>query len=233
MGEITVDGRNLKEFGITADGAAAFDSAEWEYEKVTIPGRNGDLLLPVKRMKNVQVSYKAGITQNFARNAKAARSYLMLGGYRRIEDTYDPDTFRVGIFTGPMGFDTISLNRAGETTLVFDCKPQRWLKSGEYGRSMSNGETINNEWHPAKPEMTISGNGAATIQVGKSSISITDIKGSITLDCDTLNAYSGSENRNHDIQVSGGWPILEHGGTQISWTGNIRSVVLTPHWWMP
>lgn len=233
MGEITIDGRNLKDFGINVDGGQSFDSPEWEYEKVTIPGRNGDLLLPVKRMKNVQVSYKAGITKDFARNAKAARSFLMLGGYRRIEDTYDPDTFRMGIFTGPMEFDTIFLNRAGETTLVFDCKPQRWLKSGESGVFVNSGDMITNDWHPAKPEINISGNGAATIQVGNSYIRIADIKGSITLDCDTLNAYSGSENRNHDIQVSGGWPVLEHGGTQISWAGNIRSVVMTPHWWMP
>lgn len=234
MGKIWIDGRSLKDFGITADGSQVFNSAEIEYEKVSVPGRNGDLILPRKRMKNIPVPYKIGITKDFAARAAAARSFLTLGtGYRRIEDSYHPDTFRLGLFAGPIEFDVAFLNHAGETTLVFDCKPQRFLKSGERPFAVSNGDAVINEWHPANPDIIITGNGAADIGVGTSHIHISEIGGSITLDCDTLNAYDGATNKNGAITVTGGWPVLEHGETEVSWSGGIKSVTIIPHWWMP
>lgn len=233
MGEIWIDGRSLKGFGIYADGSQSFNSAEIEYEKKSIPGRDGDLLLPVKRMTNIQVPYKVGITHDFRRNAQAAKVFLLRGGYRRIEDSYSPDSYRLGLFAGPIEFDMAFLNRAGETTLMFDCKPQRFLKSGEKSFAIASGMKVCNLWMPAKPEIVITGTGAADIRVGASQVHIAEIGGSITLDCDVLNAYDGVTNKNNLVTVKGGWPVLAHGETEISWTGGIQSVTMIPHWWTP
>lgn len=233
MHNLWVDGRCLKEFGIYVSGEKTFGSSEWQYESISIPGRNGDLIIPQKRMKNIPVSYPAFINRRFSENAAAARFYLLSTGakYRRIEDDYHPDSFRLGIFSGPIDFDTRFLNLSGETDLVFDCKPQRFFKSGDRSQIVQSGQTLWNSWMPALPLIRIKGSGSGNLVVGKSSIEITDIPGAITIDSDTQNAYNGLSNLNNNIRVSGGFPALDTGETKITFSGGITAVEITPRWW--
>ena len=233
MHKLWIDGRCLKEFGIYVSGEKTFGAPEWQYESISIPGRNGDLTIPQKRFKNITVSYPAFITSKFAENAAAARFYLLSSGvkYRRIEDDYHSDSYRLGIFSGPIDFDTRFLNLSGETNLVFDCKPQRFLKSGEQAIQIQNRQVIFNSWMPAFPLIQISGTGSGEIAVGSSTIEITNIPKAITIDSDTQNAYNGLSNLNNNIIVTGGFPVLETGETTIAFSGGITAIKITPRWW--
>ena len=61
--------------------------------------------------------------------------------YQRLEDDYHPDEYRMAIFTGPLDFDTRFLNRSGETTLNFNCKPHRYIKAGTWMQALENGKS--------------------------------------------------------------------------------------------
>ena len=55
-------------------------------------------------------------------------------GYQRLEDSYEPDIYRMARYVGPLDIENvIGLNRAGHFTLEFDCKPQKFLKQDEDG----------------------------------------------------------------------------------------------------
>ncbi len=55
-------------------------------------------------------------------------------GYQRLEDSYEPDIYRMARYVGPLDIENvIGLNRAGHFTLDFDCKPQKFLKQDEDG----------------------------------------------------------------------------------------------------
>lgn len=233
MHNLWVDGKCLKEFGIYVSGENAFNAPEWDYEGQTVPGRNGNLIIPDNRMKNISVSYPAFIRQKFRENAQAARLYLLSAGakYRRIEDDYHPDSYRLGVFAGPMDFDMKFLNHGGETNLVFDCKPQRFLKSGEFPVQVKSGQKLLNQWMEALPLIQIAGTGSGQLVVGNSRVDITGMAGTIALDCDVQNAYSGTLNLNNNITITGGWPVLAAGQTTISFSGGITSVEITPRWW--
>lgn len=233
MHNLWIDGKCLKEFGIYVSGENTFNAPEWDYESQPVPGRNGNLIIPSNRMKNISVPYPAFIRQKFRENAQAARLYLLSAGakYRRIEDDYHPDSYRLGVFAGPLDFDMKFLNRGGETNLVFDCKPQRFLKIGEFPVQVESGQKLLNQWMDALPLIQISGTGDGQLMVGNSQVDITDMTGSIVLDCDVQNAYSGTINLNNNITVTGGWPVLETGQTAISFFGGITAVEITPRWW--
>lgn len=233
MHNLWIDGKCLKEFGIYVSGENTFNAPEWDYESQPVPGRNGNLIIPSNRMKNISVPYPAFIRQKFRENAQAARLYLLSAGakYRRIEDDYHPDSYRLGVFAGPLDFDMKFLNRGGETNLVFDCKPQRFLKIGEFPVQVESGQKLLNQWMDALPLIQISGTGDGQLMVGNSQVDITDMTGSITLDCDVQNAYSGTINLNNNITVTGGWPVLTTGQTAISFSGGITAVEITPRWW--
>ena len=84
----------------------------------------------------------------------------------------------------------------------------------------------------AEPIITITGSGDISLTVGSRTVLIAGLTGgSITLDCEARMAYRSSTNLCGIVTLSQGtWPILPPGSTQISWTGSVTKVKITPNW---
>lgn len=136
QGNLIFDGIDAQASGVLISGEGTFDSPERVYEMVEVPGRNGAVAIDQGRFGNIEITYPAAIwadTQAAFRSKLAAFRSAMASriGYKRLEDTYHPDEFRLGIFKGAVEVEPDGYNTAGAFELVFDCKPQRFLKSGE------------------------------------------------------------------------------------------------------
>lgn len=144
-------------FGIMLSGQDTFVKPAPEYERISVPGRNGDLLIPNNRFENVSITYHCFIRENFRTNYGGLMSFLhKKTGYRRLEDSYHPEYFRLGAVLTSVTPTLTALNRHGEFDLTFDCKPQMFLKSGEKSTEIlpNTGETFvfyNPTNHIAKP----------------------------------------------------------------------------------
>lgn len=144
----TFDGIDSKDYGVYISGDAVFNAPERDVEMIDIPGRNGSYALDKGRFANITVTYPAGLfgdtEADFAqgisdlRNALASRK-----GYCRLEDEYNPNEYRMAIYRSGLDVEPASL-KSGEFDIVFDCKPQRFLKSGETAVEVTSGGTINN-----------------------------------------------------------------------------------------
>lgn len=220
------------EYGIYISGAGTFNAPKRDVETVTVPGRNGSLTIDNGRYENIEVSYEAYIRQDFRLSAGAARDWLLASaGYRRLEDTYHPEFYRMGRFTGPLDFDMRFLNMSGECTLTFDCLPQRFDKAGEIPVTLSAAGTLYNPYfQTAKPLIRVYGTAAGNLTVGSVIVQIKAIDGYVDLDSETQNAYKGATNCNGNIYVPE-FPSLPAGTTGVSWSGGITSVEITPRWW--
>lgn len=230
VNSITFNGVNSLTYDMYVSGNQTFNSAAKDYEKVSVPGRSGDLLLFNKRYQNVDVNYDAIVIKNYQANTEAIRAWLLSAdGYCRLEDTYHPNEYRMAAFAGPINFDTMML-QAGQTELIFDCKPQRWLKSGETSKLFTrNGSISNPTLFEAKPQIRVYGRG--TLTIGDSQINIlTPGKAYLDIDCEIQDCYEGSVNRNSNITVSK-WPTLKPGNNQIVLGTGITRVQITPRWW--
>lgn len=133
---LTFDGENSLDYGIYITGEGVYDAPRRAVEMVTIPGRNGTLAIDQGRFENIDVKYAAGSfgsTQaEYAGRMKAFRNMLASRhNYVRLEDDYHPDEFRLGLYKSGLEVKPVSMSRAGEFDIIFDCKPQRFLKSGE------------------------------------------------------------------------------------------------------
>ena len=133
---LTFDGVSLKDYGVYISGDAVYDSPERDVDMISIPGRNGTFALDKGRFNNIEVTYPAGVYSdsqtNFADKVSALRNQLASRtGYRRIEDEYHPDEYRMGVYKRGLEFDPVHYNEASKFEITFDCKPQRFLKSGE------------------------------------------------------------------------------------------------------
>lgn len=224
-------------FGLMASGSGTYNAPERDVDKYAVVGRNGELTVDNGRFKNIPVTYPVYICQDFARNAEAARAWLLSGkGYRRLEDGYDPDHFRMAMFKGPINFDVQFLSCAGEAKLTFDCKPQRFLKMGEQPITLTGaGSVYGPTAFPALPLITVKGTGAGVLIVGSVTIKIHEIRGSILLDSELQDGYSIGDsgarlNRNADI-LAPVFPVLEPGENVVTWSGGITEIEIIPRWW--
>lgn len=134
---ITFGGVNSADFGIYISGEGVFNAPQRDVEMIEIPGRNGEFVLDNGRFNNIEVSYPAfnfepddydSFVQNLSdfRNAICAQR-----GYQRLTDTFHPDEYRMATYIGGLEIKPIKYNTASEFNIVFNCKPQRWLTSGE------------------------------------------------------------------------------------------------------
>lgn len=227
------NGESSLDHGAYIGGQDTFNAPQRDVIKVKIPGKSGDLVYDNGRWLNVEVPYNLVIMDRFADHATEIRAWLNEPvGYRRLEDTYHPDFYRMARLANDIKFTTSAFNQTGKAQVIFDCQPQRWLKSGEQSVSIANGDAIYNPTrYDSKPIIRITCTGDGTLTIGDQEISVDDIGTYIDIDSDIQDCYTGSTSMNANVTLSDGFPILKPGDNTISWTGDITAVEITGRWY--
>ena len=183
---IIFGGVKSSDYGIYISGEGVFDAPKRAVEAVHVPGRNGDIIIDQGRYENVTVKYPAFLYKSdYAtfidaidafRNAVASKT-----GYTRLMDTFHPQEYRMATFVDGMDVSPVKYNSGAEFTLEFNCKPQRWLTSGESDIGTLNSTSIYNPTlYDSSPLLKVDGYG--TISIENQQIEIADVSmGDITL----------------------------------------------------
>lgn len=142
------DGVDSRDYGVYITGTAVYNAPERDVTMIEIPGRNGAFAKDNGRFQNIEVTYHAGMFgdtgTDFADGISAFRNELCSRvGYCRLTDEYNPDEYRMAVYKSGLNVDAASLE-AGEFDIVFECKPQRFLTSGETEETLSSGDDITN-----------------------------------------------------------------------------------------
>lgn len=226
---LTIGRRNLADFGVYISGEGTYNAPERSITEEIVPGRNGSLIIDNGRYQNIEVTYPAFIIRDFPRNMAGLRSYLAsLRGYARLEDSYHPDEYRMAALSGGIAVQTSGyMNREGQFDLTFNCKPQRFLRSGEYAVPVASGMVVYNPTlFEAKPIIRIYGNGSVTLN--GETLTWTGSSEYVDIDCDIQDCYYMGANMN--AYVEGGFPVLKTGENIVGIEGS-TSVRITPRWW--
>lgn len=139
------DGENSRDYGIYVQSVKVFGAPTRDVEMVSIPGRDGEFVLDKGRFNNIQVVYTCALgtdTQtDFNTGVSDFRNWLASRkGYKRLEDEINTAEYRMAVFKD--GLDVSTLNKeTGTFEVTFDCKPQRFLKSGEIPRTIGGSVT--------------------------------------------------------------------------------------------
>lgn len=204
-------------------------------DRVSIPGRSGELLFPQGAFENYTQSYDVWIEparRDYASIAQAVASWLYAkSGYQQLRDETDIDTYRLACCIDSAELDN-RLLLTGKGTIRFLCKPQRWLVQGDQVQNFAaSGATIRSPTQfDALPLITVYGTGAGTLSVGNITCTLNEIDGYITLDSDLQNAYKGTANKNNTVSIPT-FPRLAPGNNAIAWTGGVTRVEIIPRWW--
>lgn len=228
------NGKSSKDFGVYISGLNTFGAPERDVDIISISGRNGDLTIDNGRYKNIDVSYPAFIFDRFDNNIEGLRNFLLSqSGYKRLEDTYHPNEYRLARYKSGLTPKVIDELYAGEFDLTFDCYPQRYLKSGDQIITMTADGSLFNEYAQiAKPIIRAYGTGSFT--VGDVTVTINSADDYTDIDCELQEAYKDdlTTNCNANITLDDGvFPSLISGENAITLDG-ITQLDIKPKWWI-
>ena len=235
MGIVTFNGVSSKDLGIQVEHPPGYQTPVKDYDKIHVPGKNGDVIIYKGSYKNVSRTYDIAIgdlERDYTEMANSVSEWLnSTNGYARLEDSYEPEYYRLAIYEESMSLSNL-FHHGGRATINFNCKPQRFLKSGDNKIITSSNTSFKN---PTKftslPIITVRGNGSAELQVGNYHVSISEIGGSVVIDSEIQDCYTGTINKNPYVTLTNGYPKLESGVNEISFSGDITEVEVIPKWW--
>ena len=229
MDYLTFNNTAFSTYGTYFDGSQLFDTPEKDVTFYPVVGKNGDLSISNDRYKNVNIDVNCFIRENFIDNFNGLMNFLLAQkGYGRLETSKETDIYRMAEFVASIEPDTGAFLKYGSFTLQFNCKPQKWLKAGETAVSVTTSAVLKNPTlMAAKPLIEVTGTG--TITVNTSVLVLSANTNKTYIDCELQDAYEGTINRNGDLTVTNGFPVLTAGDNAVSVDG--CTIKITPRWW--
>ena len=242
QGVITYDGVASTDYGIVVSEAPVFERPNRKQTIIQVPGRNGSVIFPEDAWEDVVRSYNVWLSENVTEDSGGDKSGYLVEyvdafeaflnskkGYVRLEDSFEPDIYRLAYYSGGDAFSN-EMTQYGRATLRFTCRPERFLKSGETPVSVTNGATLTNPTRFAsKPLIHIeASNETISVSIGGKTITA-EVTDYINIDCERMNAYRlPVENKND--KISGSFPTIPSGSNTIGITGTYTKVEITPQW---
>lgn len=165
VNSITFGNVNSADYGIYISGEGVFDAPKRAVEMVNIPGRNGALAIDQGYYENIVVTYPAHNYEpemsDFKERLSDFRNALASQiGYQRLSDTFHPNEYRMAVFDEGLDINPIKYNTASQFDIKFDCKPQRFLTSGETETTVASGGTLTNPTqYESSPLLKVEGYG--------------------------------------------------------------------------
>lgn len=241
MGTIMFNKKSSRDFGLEVETFPNYEIPERIFEKVSVPGRNGEVIFDTGAYKNSKRSYKVSLAtydeESYSVKMNQIAEWLhSSSGYARLEDSYDEDFFRYAYYSGSLSIENL-FDEAGRATLDFECKPQRYYKYGEIPIEFTtNGKIQNKTPFTSLPviHVYIGGNQAqSTVTIGNYGFTILANSGTnLIVDSELQDAYYGTENKNHCISFGNrNFPKLLPGLSNVSFTGDVYKIEITPRWW--
>lgn len=201
----------------------------------SVPGRTGDILIDDEGYENYDRIYSVAI---IAENEpleilinKIKRWLFANVNYCKFEDTYDSKYFYKAFVNNAVTITPISHNVA-EAEITFNCKAYKYVKDGLQSTAFAAaGVIVNHEAFTALPIIQLFGNGEVTLYINNRSYYIKSCTNGMILNSEIGQAYSADETTllNNNIKFTN-FPVLDSGRNNISWTGNVTKIIITPNW---
>lgn len=140
---------DTEDYGLVIEGPGDYSAPKRAVETISIPGRNGAFQLDKGYYENIEIEYnvvvKDSTQSDFKDSVEAFRNAIASQiGYQRLEDTYHPGEYRMAMYSGGFDEDPQFHGNGAVFKVKFDCKPQRYLKSGEDAISVDSGDVVSN-----------------------------------------------------------------------------------------
>lgn len=141
MNYFEYNGVKSSAMGLRIKSKNVYSSPKFDSQFVSVPGRNGDLIVSNNRYENIQVSYNvflpAKSIDELSEKLQKVKSllYSQPTGYLTLTDSYDKKFFRKAVFASSLDIED-EFNKIGVFTISFNCKPFKYSFDGNLPHSI-------------------------------------------------------------------------------------------------
>ncbi|MGX5632410.1 phage tail protein [Bacillus thuringiensis] len=224
MLDIGIDTELASDYRICMVDRPVIPTAKQKVEHIEVPGRHGSLTKK-GAFEDVPLKIKFNLLEdeNIKPLIRRIKAWFLNG--KTLYFT-DDEVYRK-IKSVEIGDIANEMEEYGEFEVDFTLDPFEYtedvnLKLTEPGIFYNPG-TIESE-----PKLWIVGNGTFRITINDVSFQVKDVEGSVVIDSEVLEAYSGTIPMND--KMVGGFPIFKIGENKIDWSGNIQFMSIRPRW---
>lgn len=205
-GKLIFGNVDSSEYGIYVSGEGVYNAPQRAVEFVKVPGRNGDIAMDQGRFENITVTYPAmyiGEDQEEFREKlmEYRNAILSQKGYQKLEDTYHPEEYRMGVYADGLEVDSVfTYQIGGEFKLKFNCKPQRWLTVGALPIPVDSGDVLQNPTpFDSGPLLEITGYGSVSFNGYTVDLENAVLGPTLLLDSFYESGVSGGTSISHEV----------------------------------
>lgn len=208
--------------------------AKERLERVVIPGRQGAVTIREDYSDPTYEQIAKEFTCTLLEDADLHDVTAWLTGSGYITFGNEPLYEYECCIEEPIEFETIVPGRTPRRfVLKVACQPYKMLVTPAADITIStNPQTVNNPGNATSmPTITIEGEDEVTVDVGDYEFTI-DLTAAtpVVIDCDAMMATSSDGLTSYLDTMTGDFPRLVPGDTEVSTTGTVTSLVITPNW---
>ena len=222
-------GINSLDMGIVTTSLPDVVRAERRVEKVTIPGRNGDLTIDEGGYSNYTLTLEAAIIKR----ANIDKICAWLDGEGEAIFSTEPDKIYKVRIANQISIGKM-LQYFQKFQVNFDTFPFKYSVNAndDVIDSLENNTTIFNKGTVySEPKITITGSGNVVLTINEREYTINNLSGSITLDSEIMEIINlGGASYIPPSMDNYLFPRLEVGLNEISYSGNVSKISINPRW---
>lgn len=238
MHSFVYKGTKSTDLNVYVESKDVYSGAQRSLETVQIPGKSKDHIIDNERYDNIEVIYNCfmrGIEHGeFAERFKKIKNWLLINeGYAVLYDSYDPDYYRTGYYSGLVTVEDV-LNYYGRFDVAFNCEAFKYSFSGAETIDITASKQLYNpEAYRSSPHIKVYGSGDIDLTItnsrGYKSWTFKNVSEYVEFNGSILNFYKGTVLKNSDVAGSG-YPALEPELNSFSWSSNLDKIEIIPRW---
>lgn len=210
-------------YGVVVTSMPAIPAPLERGEAISIPGRSGDVWRGEGAYEAVQISVTLWVPPEA--DLAAVRGWL--SGEGKLYIGSDPYYWRARV-SAVTAYTPCVFNDGWTATVTFECMPFRHADGGIFTVT-TNPYTVGNIFTAfAEPLIEINLTADAEISFCGTEFALTGLTGTVYVDCELQECYTADGVAND--HMTGPFPVIPPGDSEISWTGGVSSMTVTPRW---
>ena len=213
---------SYKDYGIVINKLPPETIAEEDIEEVIVVGRDGNLTI----YNNAKKSYTLPMTCTLLDFTRIDEIKVWLGGQGDLIFNWQDYKYQARL-NNKIDISQ-SLDALGEFPLLWKVQPYKRSLDNNIVTLLAPGSIFNYGTASSKPIIKIYGTGTISLNINSTFIDLTSVVDYVTIDSEMVNCSKDTDPKNN--YMNGEFPILDIGINNISWTGTVTKIEITPNW---
>ena len=232
MLNFSFDGKDsFQDFGIFVATRPHIPSPERRVTYIDVPGMDSRLRRDEGTYGDITLAVECSFIGDPTANISAVKGWLLGAAEADLTFSHIPGRKYLAQVVNSIDFEIV-LRITSHFVILFNCQPFQYAVDNVPVVMQAAGEISNPGSVASAPVIKLSGTGAGVLTVNGSSVSFSDIDGTVVVNSVLQETYkdTGAELVSKNSTKTGGYPLLLPGDNTVSFSGSITSLEITPNW---